>query len=119
MSADRRRRSARSGMPGEEVPPVPVGEALGEIAATLGLPEPGVLGALTGHWADIVGPAVAAHARPRSLRRGVLTIVVDAPSWATQLRYLEADVMGRARAVLGSDAVAEVRVVVDPAGDGR
>jgi hypothetical protein len=44
----------------------------------------------------------------------VLIIAVDAPPWATQLRYLIGDIKTRVGALVGPDAVREVRIVVDP-----
>jgi predicted nucleic acid-binding Zn ribbon protein len=114
MSGARPRRRGRPDVPGEEVPPVAVGEALAEIGAQLGLPPPGVLGPLLAQWPNVVGASVSEHARIRSLRRGVLTIAVDAAPWATELRYLEHELRTRAAAIIGADAVREVRVVVDP-----
>ena len=110
----RRRRARRpTGVPGEETDPVPVADSLAAVSRELGLPDPKSAGALADHWADIVGPGVAPHARIRSLRGGVLTIAVDAPPWATELRYLEETLRERVADVTGTDAVRSVRVVVD------
>ena len=49
----------------------------------------------------MVGDDVAAHARLVSVRDGVLTVAVDDPIWATQLRYLETAVVERATALVG------------------
>jgi predicted nucleic acid-binding Zn ribbon protein len=93
---------------------VPVGEALAALGDELGLGDPGALRIVTQRWSEIVGEAVAAHARLRSMRGGVLIIAVDAPPWATQLRYLTGDVKARVADLVGPDAVREVRIVVDP-----
>ena len=109
----RRRRRAR-GIPGETRDPVSVGEALAAVGNELGLADPAALAALTKHWADVVGPEVALHARLRSLRGDVLTIAVDAAPWATELRYLEDALRARVAEVVGVDVVRTVRVVVEP-----
>ena len=70
-------------------------DSLERIAASIGAPRPSLLGAVFGRWAELVGPDVAAHATPRSLRDGVLTVVVDHPAWATSLRLLSADLLRR------------------------
>jgi predicted nucleic acid-binding Zn ribbon protein len=62
----------------------------------------------------MVGESVAQHSRPRSLRDGVLVVAVDEPAWATQLRWLEADLLTRLREVLGPDQVARIEVRVQP-----
>ena len=76
--------------------------------------EPDLVASLGDRWAEVVGPAVAAHARPRNFRDGTLTIAVDAPPWATELRYLETQIRARLAAISGGDSVQHVRVVVDP-----
>ena len=111
----RRRRFRRpTGVPGEEVDAVPVADPLAAVTAELGIPDPTALGALTKRWDEVVGPAVAPHARLRSLRGDVLTIAVDAPPWATELRYLEDTLRERVADVTGTNVVRTVRVVVDP-----
>ena len=90
-----------------------LGEAVAAVGSELGLPSPAALDALGGRWAELVGPLVAAHARVRSLRAGVLTIVVDDAPWATELRYLDAVLRARLDDVVGGGVVREVRVVVD------
>lgn len=94
--------------------PTPLGDALRAVGAELGLPDPELVDSLGAHWAEVVGATVAAHARPRSLRDGVLTIAVDAPPWATQLRYLEQQIRARLREISGQDSITTVRVVVEP-----
>jgi hypothetical protein len=108
------RRRRPSGVPGEEPDPVRVGDALAAIGEELGLADPTVVGALAGRWSEVVGEAVAAQARLRSLRGDVLTIAVDSGAWATQLRYLESDLLERIAAIVGIGVVREVRVVVEP-----
>ena len=65
-------------------------------------------------WADIVGPAVAAHCRPLRLGGGTLTIAVDQAGWATELTYLEADLRARIDDAVGAGVVTAVKVVVRP-----
>lgn len=90
--------------------PRALGEALGEVARGLGLPDPKAVDAVVRAWPTLVGHPISAHSRPRSLRDGVLTIVVDSAAWATQLRYLEAEVVQR---VGPYAAVSTLRLVVD------
>jgi len=65
-----------------------------------------------GRWEDVVGPHVAAHARPALLDDGRLIVEVDEPGWATQLRYLEAELLERLSAVAGAGAVRSIEVRV-------
>jgi hypothetical protein len=103
-----------SGVPGEPVDPVPLADALAEVGADLGLSDPGVIRALNERWAEIVGPQVAPNARLRSLRGSTLTIAVESGAWATQLRYLESELLARITAIVGEGAIDTVRVVVKP-----
>lgn len=65
-----------------------------------------------GRWEDAVGPHVAAHARPVLLDAGVLIVEVDEPGWATQLRYLQGELLERLAAVAGVGAVRSIEVRV-------
>ena len=96
--------------------PTPLRDSLAEVGAELGLPEPGPLELLTEHWSEIVGSAIAAHARVGAVRDGTLTVVVEAAAWATQLRYLESDVVRRAAETVGEGIVRAVRVRVEGPG---
>lgn len=59
------------------------------------------MGSLFSRWSDAVGQGVADHARPVLLDGERLLVEVDEPGWATQLRFLEADVIERLRSVAG------------------
>jgi predicted nucleic acid-binding Zn ribbon protein len=65
-------------------------------------------------WDDAVGPAIAAHTKPVSLADGCLLVEVDHPTWATQLRFLEADVLARLHDVAGVDDVRRIELRVRP-----
>jgi predicted nucleic acid-binding Zn ribbon protein len=97
--------------------PVRVERALDRVSRRLGGPPVSVAARIFSHWEELVGPEVAAHARPRSLHRGVLVLVVDHSAWAAQLRFLESDLLARVRSSPGGTAVTEVRIRVSP--DGR
>jgi predicted nucleic acid-binding Zn ribbon protein len=62
-------------------------------------------------WAAVVGPELAAHSRPMSLRGGELTVSASSTAWATQLRLLTSSLLARLAAELGPELVARVRVV--------
>ena len=111
---DARRRLSRPAVPGELGEPVSIGDAAALVGDELGLAEPRSLARLDDGWNEVVGDAIAQHSRPRGVRNGVLEIVVDAPAWATQLRYLEADLVDRASRLLGPGVVGAVRISVDP-----
>ncbi len=59
------------------------------------------MGSLFARWSDAVGPAVAEHVRPIKFDHDHLLVEVDDPTWATQLRFLESDVIERLRSIAG------------------
>ena len=63
-------------------------------------------------WPELVGPAIAEHARPLSLKNGILTIGVDQPGWATQLRYLGATLLDQLAAAIGDGVITRLEVRV-------
>jgi predicted nucleic acid-binding Zn ribbon protein len=85
---------------------------LAEVTADLGLPEPDGLALLIDRWEELVGADIAPHCRLTSLRDGVLRVTVDSAPRATQLRYLENELIDRSTAILGAGAVRELRVRV-------
>jgi predicted nucleic acid-binding Zn ribbon protein len=90
--------------------PRPLKASLDQVARSLGGPDAERLGGLFAGWADIVGTQLAAHADPLSLADGVLVVGVEDPAWATQLRFLEADLLGRLREALGEGVVTRIEV---------
>jgi predicted nucleic acid-binding Zn ribbon protein len=75
----------------------------------LGGPSAGAVRGLFDDWDELVGDRIAAHARPRSLRDGALTVDVDDPAWASQLGYLEHDLLERLAERLGEGVVGSIR----------
>jgi predicted nucleic acid-binding Zn ribbon protein len=67
-------------------------------------------GSVFGRWAHIVGPELADHTQPESLRDGELTVQADSTAWATQLRLLAAQLVRRLNAELGQGTVQRVKV---------
>ena len=82
--------------------PVRVGDALGEVASSLGAGRADVVGAVFGRWDDIVGSAVAAHVRPVRVDGMTLVVSADHPAWATQIRHLAPDILARLAEVCGA-----------------
>jgi predicted nucleic acid-binding Zn ribbon protein len=101
--------------------PVPVAVSLDRVTAPLGAPRARLLTALFSRWEQLVGPDIAAHAQPRSLRQGILLVVADQPAWVTQLRFMAGDLLARIQAEADAPEVTEIRIgVAGPqSGDGR
>jgi predicted nucleic acid-binding Zn ribbon protein len=92
---------------------------LDALARRLGAPTATSMGAVFTRWDDAVGPAIAAHARPIGLADGVLTVAVDEPGWATQLRYLKNDLVARLAEVAGPGVVGRIELRVEGANEPR
>jgi predicted nucleic acid-binding Zn ribbon protein len=96
-----------------------VSDGLEGMARRLGAPTASSLGAVFSQWDEAVGASVAAHARPVSLADGVLTVAVDQPGWATQLRYLGSDLIRRLADVAGPGVVGRLEIRVEGPPDSR
>jgi predicted nucleic acid-binding Zn ribbon protein len=92
----------------------PIRDLLGDAGRSMGLPAALETGMVWSRWTDIVGPAVAAHAEPSSLKAGVLRVRADSPAWATEIAYLGDQIKASANRTVGVDLVREVRVWTGP-----
>lgn len=91
-----------------------LGESLDRIATSIGAPGADALATVFSAWPEVVGEAVAAHCRPRSLQQSTLVVAVDEPAWAASLRWLEADIVTRLGAVTGEGVVTDLAIRVAP-----
>ncbi len=89
-----------------------VGDSIDRAAAAMGAPRASALHTVFVRWPELVGPAIAAHAQPLSLKEGVLVIGVDQPGWATQLRFLDTSLKAQLAAALGEGVVTRVELRV-------
>jgi hypothetical protein len=87
-------------------------KALSDVAADLNIDDPDDVAAVMAAWGGAVGPAIAEHVRPRRLHDGELLVEVDAPVWATQLRYLEDDILRKLGRKVRPGVVKSLRPVV-------
>ena len=86
--------------------PIRLGDSLSGVVRSLrpdsaAAPSAQSLGGVFGRWVEAVGEAVAKHVRPVKLDGGRLTVEVDDPAWATQMRFLEATLRERVFDVTG------------------
>jgi predicted nucleic acid-binding Zn ribbon protein len=90
--------------------PVPLSDSLTGVVRSLRGPESPsrgsvpahAMGGVFGRWTDAVGDAIAAHVQPVKLDGDRLVVEVDDPAWATQLKFLEADLRARLLEVAGA-----------------
>lgn len=88
----------------------PIAESLERVARRLGAPGVAELTRVRRAWPEAVGADIASRARPVTLVEGVLTVSVDDPAWATQLRFLAADLAAKVDALAGPNLVRSIVV---------
>jgi predicted nucleic acid-binding Zn ribbon protein len=90
--------------------PQPLAAAFGGLLSARGWREKAAVGAVFGHWSDIVGPQLALHTKPESFDSGELTVSADSPAWATQVRLMAPQLLKRLAEELGHGTVRHIRV---------
>lgn len=63
-----------------------------------------------GHWEDLVGETVAAHSAPDRVDNKILHITCDNSAWATNLRYLQSQILATIAEKIGDDIIVELRI---------
>jgi predicted nucleic acid-binding Zn ribbon protein len=99
-----------AGLTADQREPLPVAESLDRVSRALGAAPARVLTAVFSRWEQLVGPEIAAHARPTSLQNGVLIVVADQPAWAAQLRFMASDLLTRVRTEADAPDIARLEV---------
>ena len=61
-----------------------------------------------GQWEKSVGPVIAHHAQPQTVRGKKLTLVVDSPAWMQQLSLLKPEIMEKVNGNLGKGAIKDI-----------
>lgn len=59
-------------------------------------------------WDEVVGPQIAARARPAKIRNGVLEVRVDQPVWMQQLQLMKPKILSRLNERLGESVIADI-----------
>ncbi|HEY0636590.1 MAG TPA: DciA family protein, partial [Pseudonocardiaceae bacterium] len=106
----RSRRRSWSGAGNDDRDPQPLGRLASRVAADRGWARHLSGGTVFGRWAELVGPDIAEHATPVSLRDGELTVQAESTAWATQLRLLQRDLLARIAAGAGRGVVTRLRI---------
>jgi predicted nucleic acid-binding Zn ribbon protein len=95
-------------------PPVHVASTVERVLRHLGAPSVSALETVFGQWEALVGERVAAHATPVAVADGRLTVRAEDPAWASQLRWLEGDLVARLGQALGPGVVRAIDVRIGP-----
>jgi predicted nucleic acid-binding Zn ribbon protein len=64
------------------------------------------------HWEQALGPELARHCRPETLRGEVLEASVASSVWCQQLQLRAPEILAGLRRVLGDEAPAKLRLSV-------
>lgn len=89
--------------------PTSLGDGIESVLRDLGAAPKNAIRGLFSDWTDLVGDTLAAHVKPVSLKDGTLTVDVDDPAWAAQLRFVEVEMIARLNDSLGPETVVSVR----------
>ena len=100
----------RSGAHPDDRDPQLLGPTLDRLVAERGWETDAAVGGAMGRWDAIVGPEIAAHARPVSFADGELLVEADSTAWATQIRLLAPSLLARLAQDLGAGTVTAVSV---------
>jgi len=111
-AADSRRRVAETRAEGD---PVAFGASISDLLADRGWEGELSQARVTADWPAMVGPEIAAHSEPVSLRGGVLTVEASSTSWATEITLLQRKVLASIALAVGPDVVTKL-VVRGPVG---
>jgi predicted nucleic acid-binding Zn ribbon protein len=65
------------------------------------------------HWEEAVGQAIARHARPVRIRRGLLCITVDSPVWMQELQFLKETIRTKLNTRIGREVIADLFFILD------
>jgi predicted nucleic acid-binding Zn ribbon protein len=95
--------------------PTPLGGALDELVAAREWSRTLDAAGLEPRWPQIVGTELATHCRPAKLQAGELTCIAESTAWATQIRLMQQQVLGRIASEVGPDVVRRL-VVRGPSG---
>ena len=69
---------------------------------------------LLDRWPEVVGESLAARIKAVAVRGSELLVSVDDPAWASQISWLETQLLERSDGVIGSGRIAAGRVGVEP-----
>jgi predicted nucleic acid-binding Zn ribbon protein len=91
-----------------------MGASLEQVTIGLGMPPAAVVETVFSRWSALVGPTIATHARPASVRGDLLVVNVDDPAWGTELRYQAQGLLSKIADSVGRGSPTRMEVRVRP-----
>ncbi len=96
-------------------PPQPLAVGLDRVMAALGAPPVSTVTSVLDQWSEVVGPAIAGASEAVALEGHTLVVKVADGGWASQLRWMERDLLAKLAAAVGDGVVERLEVRVRPA----
>ncbi|QPZ38544.1 DUF721 domain-containing protein [Paramicrobacterium chengjingii] len=75
--------------------PKGIGDVMNTLTSRLGWDSTLSQAELINRWAEVAGDSTAAHSEPVGIEGGLLTVKCDSTAWATQLRLMRVEILGR------------------------
>ncbi|OEX92141.1 hypothetical protein A0K93_10865 [Corynebacterium sp. BCW_4722] len=67
-------------------------------------------GWIMGHWPELVGAKIAQHTTVEMIKDGEVFITCDTTAWATQMKYMQREVLSAIAATVGPDVVTKLHI---------
>ncbi len=94
--------------------PPTLGQSIERFLSLMGAPTVSTLSSLDDQWPNIVGPALAAHSRPIEVRDGVLIVGCSDPSWASQIKWMDASIRERFAELFDGLVISRIQLRITP-----
>ncbi len=93
---------------------MPVGEIIAHLRRTTNLGKQLELSRIWEWWGEAVGPHIAPHARPYSVRGGMLRVHADSPVWLHKCSYKKWAIIRHINARAGKTLIKDLFLTLDP-----
>jgi predicted nucleic acid-binding Zn ribbon protein len=93
-------------------PPAPIAAPLDRVLRALGSPPAATLDDLFSSWSEVVGSAIGGVTTPLALDDGVLAVAVPDGGWASQIRWMERDLLVKFEDRFGPGVVTRIEARV-------
>ncbi len=100
--------------PRDATGPVPLRRSLERLLSGMGSPEIDATASILESWPEIIGPELASRIVAVAVRGPELIVRVEDPAWASQLRWLERQLLDRIEALVGPGRITAVTAKVAP-----
>ena len=94
--------------------PRPLRQSLERLLDGLGAPEIDAVATLVDRWPEVVGQELASRIKAVAIRGAELVVRVEDPGWASQIAWLESQLLDRIADLVGPGRITAVRVRVVP-----